>query len=882
MIFIRVFHIPKPMIKTTILLLLLSISTKVFTQGIAGTIKSDDGESIPSATIYVKETMTGTTANEQGVFQISLPQGIHHIVFQSLGFQNKEIVVEITTQTLHQEIILKRQPVSIKEVRVYSGKEDAAYAIMRKAIAHAPANLRVVETFQSEVYIKGTLHMKKIPRLIANKMEVNGTKIKSGDLFTLESLNEITFRAPDQYEHKVISTRSTFPQTDNSDGYIGYINSSFYQPNIGTTISPLSPSAFSHYRFVYEGYFLQQGTEINQIRVTPKRKSQQLFEGHLYVVDKSWQLQSVDLTNEAFFGKIRIRQTFAPVKQQAWLPVNHNFKIEAAIMGVKADASYVGAVKYKSVELNPTVKTTQALQATPSTQSTGRQKTAKELKSEETQKKLEDLLSKPELTNRDMAKAVRLMEKQERLTDTLHQSLEIKDNYRFVKRTDSIKRSNEEWELLRPVPLTPDEVSSFQKKDSLKLKTMPTASDTAKAKQKRHHLSDLIMGGRRYHALDSTLSIHYHGLVNPAHISFHPVTGFDYQQKINATLKLDTIRAINFSGTAGYAFSQEQVNWSLQAGYLSGKTKRYSFWVSASHFNTDIKGTQGVNPQLNGLYNLLLKENYKILMRTHQFSVTQNMEIVHGLNMTVSAQHNYYIEQSNRTNYSFFRSERHYEPNIPINGSLNSNHLSNASQTFITTSLRYTPHLKYRLYKGRRIPMGSNYPTFTLRYQQGIPSIWDSKSEYTHLQLQATQKREWAVFHNFQWTAELGKFFNAADLHFSRWQHFKGSDLPAGTDDWEASFSTLKPYLLSTNQWHLRISGGYASPCLALKHLPFFSNRLWLENIYLHHITLPKDQHYTEVGYGISQIFLFARVGVFAGFNNDKFNEVVFRAGFNF
>ncbi|MGV8828118.1 MAG: DUF5686 family protein [Breznakibacter sp.] len=869
--------------KAIILLLLALHSLNALSQGLSGSVKGDDGETIPAATIFIKETTTGTTTNEEGTYHINLEKGTYHIVFQSLGYQNQEITVEISNQTIRQDIILKRQPISIKEVRVYSGKEDPAYAIMRKAIAHAPANLRAVEAFQSEVYIKGTLHMKKIPRLIANKMEVNGAKIKSGDLFTLESLNEISFRAPDQYEHKIISTRSTFPKTgSNDDGYIGYINSSFYQPNIGTTISPLSPSAFTHYRFVYEGYFLQQGSEINQIRVTPKRKSQQLFEGHIYIEDKTWQLQSVDLTNEAFFGKIRIRQTFAPVKEQTWLPVNHNFKIEAAIMGVKADASYIGSVKYKSVVLDKTRMAALQAEEKPVATTSPREKTVKEQKSEETRKNLEEILAKPELNNRDMAKAVRLMEKQERLNDTLPQSLEIKDNYRFVKQTDSIKRTNEDWDLLRPVPLTPEEVGSFQKKDSLKLKAMTSPTDTVKTKQKNHHLTDLIMGGRRYHAFDSTLSIHYHGLVNPAHLSFHPVTGFDYQQKVNASLKLDTIRSINFTGTAGYAFAQEKMNWNIQTGYLTGKAKRYSLWISAGHFNTDLKGMQGVNPQLNSLYNLLLKDNYKVLMRTHQFAITQNMELAHGLNMTVSAQYNYFIEQDNRTDYSFFRQERQYKPNKPINPNATESHLSNSSQAFINTSLRYTPFLKYRQYKGRRIPMGSDYPTFTLRYQQGIPSLWESRSGFTHLQLQATQKREWAVFHNLQWTAEFGKFFNASDLHFSRWQHFSGSDLPIGTDDWETAFSTTTPYMLSTNQWYLRMSGGYASPCLALKFLPFFSNRLWLENIYLHHITLPQNQHYTEVGYGISQIFLFARLGVFAGFNNGTFNEVVFRAGFNF
>ena len=223
-----------------------------------------------------------------------------------------------------------------------------------------------------------------------------------------------------------------------------------------------------------------------------------------------------------------------------------------------------------------------------------------------------------------------------------------------------------------------------------------------------------------------------------------------------------------------------------------------------------------------------------------------------------------------------------YKPNIPINQRLKPIHLSTSSQTNIDASVQYTPFLKYRRHQGVRIPMGSDYPTFTLQYRQGISSLWGSRTDYSHIQFKAEQKREWAVFYRLQWLVEAGKLFNATNLHFMQWHHFGSSNLPIGNDAWETNFTTSKPYILSTNQWYIRLSGGYASPSLFLKYLPFFSNRLWLENLYLHHVTLPRQNHYSEIGYGISGIFLFARVALFAGFDNGKINEVTFRAGFNF
>ncbi len=95
--------------------------------------------------------------------------------------------------------------------------------------------------------------------------------MKEGDVYLMESYNEIEFNAPDKYVQKVISFNSTFPEEGNEISPMQYISASFYQPVIGDmAISPLAPNAFSHYNFKYLGASPQGNYVINKIQVIPK------------------------------------------------------------------------------------------------------------------------------------------------------------------------------------------------------------------------------------------------------------------------------------------------------------------------------------------------------------------------------------------------------------------------------------------------------------------------------------------------------------------------------------------------------------------------------------------------------------------------------------
>ncbi|HSL86977.1 MAG TPA: DUF5686 family protein, partial [Bacteroidales bacterium] len=349
----------KPPLILFLLLTLLPLSSGA--QVIKGKITDRSGEPVPYATVYIQELRLGTTANIQGDYELKLPSGKYLLICQSLGYEPVFADIILDESPVTRDFILPEQFYEIPEVRITASGENPAYSIMRKTIGMAPYYLNHVSSYKADVYVKGNLLINRIPRIMerAIKMEarssssgttVSSNRIKEGDSYFMESFNEIEYTAPDKYVQKVISVNSTFPDEGNEISPMDYIQASLYQPIIAdVAISPLSPEAFSHYNYSYLGASPQGNYIINKIEVKPKRKSQQLFEGTIYIIEDLWCLHSVDLTNENIVGKIRMQQLYIPVEQEIWMPVSFKFDINIGILGFRADVSYGSSVKYREV-----------------------------------------------------------------------------------------------------------------------------------------------------------------------------------------------------------------------------------------------------------------------------------------------------------------------------------------------------------------------------------------------------------------------------------------------------------------------------------------------------------------------------------------------------
>jgi hypothetical protein len=208
-----------------------------------------------------------------------------------LDFETAIRDVEISDSFVVLDIVLKTQITVLETVTVKSGAEDPAYTIMRKAIAKAKYHTQQIDKYSARVYIKGAGTLKDYPWLAKKQIEKAG--VKKGQVFVTESISEIKYTRPAKFEEKVISIRSD--GKDNNTNPNQFIFGSFYEPEIAETISPLSPKAFSYYKFEYQGTFKDRNYEISRIKITPRSKGDNVVEGMLYLVENWWSIHSMDI-----------------------------------------------------------------------------------------------------------------------------------------------------------------------------------------------------------------------------------------------------------------------------------------------------------------------------------------------------------------------------------------------------------------------------------------------------------------------------------------------------------------------------------------------------------------------------------------------------------
>lgn len=875
-----------------LLIIILLSSSSVQGQVLKGRISNLSGQPIPYSTVYIGELRQGTTSNTKGDYEIRLHAGKYTVTYQSLGYEPVLVNIEMTDKTIIENITLPVQYYQIPEVRISASGEDPAYSIMRKAIGLAPYYLNNISYYKANVYLKGNLIVNKIPRLLKKSMKMQAKsrsasappQIREGDAFMMETYNEIEFTAPDRYLQRVISFNSTFPDQGNQISPMQYVSASFYQPVIGNIIiSPLSPNAFSHYTFRYLGATSQGNLTINKIEVIPKRKSQQLLEGTIYIIDDLWCLQSLDLTNESLVGKARIQQLYIPVQDGTWMPVSDKFEINIAIMGFKADVGYDVSVKYDDVRPNLALQKPKLI----SPGNTGNEIASvlhPDTTSAKPNKQIEKILSRDELTNRDMVKLSKLMQKESRksLPDSIRNNLEIKEKTTQIIEKDAKRKDSAYWADIRPIPLSDIELKSIRISDSTRavssLRKSPadtTASPARNGKSKFPSILKNVAFGHTWS--DSTgISFTNGGLITPKNLSFNTVDGFTYGFDFRFSKTWKEKGSFSLFPDVRWAFSRQQLMWRLNAAYRFDGVKRREIFLRTGMTSRDIGNRGGINPIINSVSSLFFEKNYLKLYESDYLTLGYRSEIVNGLTMELTAGYEARKVLENTTDFRIINSSAEYTDNVPDNPYLSQDAnpvfaLRDQDHGELRAKITYVPRQKYRLDKGKKIPMGSEWPTFSLSWEHGINdfnSAGYQTSHYDMIRAEIFKNHDLGAFSDLRWRIRMGAFLDNRNITFYDFFHFNPQPVPILINDYEDAFMLPSYYSMSTPEAFGEVHLKYTTPYLLLKYLPGLTKTLIRENLLLSYLGSRFSPNYTEVGYSLSEVFLLAEIGVYVGFDD--------------
>lgn len=164
--------------------LLLFFYFPAFSIQLKGNVIDENKMPLSFASILVNKTTIGTTANNSGEYILDLDPGTYTITCKTIGYQSLSKTVTITTSSQTLDFQLTPQKLSLQEVTISIKNEDPAYPIMRKVIAKRKYHADLVQTLESDIYLKGALRTRSFPDKILgidmNSEDMKESKAEAG------------------------------------------------------------------------------------------------------------------------------------------------------------------------------------------------------------------------------------------------------------------------------------------------------------------------------------------------------------------------------------------------------------------------------------------------------------------------------------------------------------------------------------------------------------------------------------------------------------------------------------------------------------------------------------------------------------------------------
>lgn len=861
------------MVRASFFIPLLFLGFSTFAGGIKGTIFDQNGQPLPFATVYVKEVESGTTSNSDGIYQIQLKPGAYTITYQYIGYEALTKQITVGSDFITVDITLKEQVMVLSDVQIYAGKEDPAYTIMRKAIAKAKFHIQQIDRYTARVYIKGTGRLKDAPFFLRKTLEKEG--VTSDRVFISESVSEVEYIRPNTYKEKVISVYTTGESNDNASPN-GYVYGSFYEPELAKSISPLSPKAFSYYRFEYDGTFREEGYEVSKIKVIPRSRGDNVFEGVINIVEDYWSIYSLDLTTYKLGIRFDIRQIYKPVEDKAWLPVTHEFDVSGTVLGFEFEGEYLATVSDYDIELNPDLDV--ELEVID-------EKVEKELAKEITQsvkkdknkETLEQLTSGEEVTRKQLSKLIRAYEKAEK--EELDEP-EVVVNRSFKVDSLAYKRDSAYWAQIRPVPLSNLEEKGYSITDSLaQVEKKEAEGDTLNVKKDRSDFQFYhILTGGRY-----KVGKRGHFEIDVPVGQYNTVEGYniDYSLSYDRNFDNENKSWIKFRPTFRYAFAREKLSGFMNVQYGFGKVgRRHDLRLRAGRYISQFNTEDPIHPTINSLMSLMLEQNYMKIYEKDFAQISYSKKISDRVNLQVDFLGEDRTELFNNTTYRFWDVEGdNFTDNQPNNFVVPSTSFPDHRAVIAKVGMSYRPWLKYRIYNDKKYPITENTPLFNFYYKKGISGFAGSDVDYDLLELGLTYDFKIGVRGLVDLKMIAGKFLNNDQLYFMDFKHFLGNQTPLITTDPVGTFRLLDYYEFSTPDEYFTANLQYQFRKFLVTRIPIARLTGVREGFFVNYLTTSNLKPYTEVGYGINYIFRILRLEAVANFYEGQYQDWGIRLG---
>jgi len=834
--------------KQLLLLLITAIvSSSVFAGRISGIVTDDKGDPLPYASVFVKGTTLGTTANNRGKFFLDLETGNYTITCQHVGYtrQEKPVTVINGAQELNFQLLL--QQTTMKEVIVRAGAEDPAYEIIRNAIKKKKDYVEPLDSFTCEAYIKTLIRARKVPKKILGKkieesdrQDMGVDSAGRGIIYLSESLTKIASKKPGKLKLEVLSGRES---GGNGFGFNFPTFTNFYNNNVNVFamqqlsprgfISPIADGALSYYRYKYLGSFFEDGKEINQIKVIPRRRYEPLFSGTINITEGDWRIHSLDLmllkeSQLQILDTLIIRQIHVPIGNNIWQTKDQNIYFTFNIFGFDAIGNFINV--YNKYDANPQF------------------------------------------------------------------SKKFFNNVVMAYDTAANKKTRQYWDSVRPVQLEAEEALNYRIKDSAFLAQRDSARskhtiDSMRRKQGRVTPMKILWNGytRSNFNPDHPFSYSWQPLLK--NLYYNTVEGVAVNAEAVFRKSLPALRQqIVFTPHIRYGFSNTHLNawgtlvfskrvFNRDADGLGGTSSRSTWTFSGGKRISQFNKENPITPLFNTVYTLLFKRNYMKLYENYYGNIAWNKRFDNDLRITADVLYEDRLPLENTSDYSLIKNEdRAFTPNYPFEKITAQFERHQALIGGLV--LQFKPGQKYVQFPRGKMAVGSKYPTFSLSYYKGIPTLLGSDVNFDKWKFAVWDEMNFKLLGLLKYNFSLGGFLNTQKVFIQDYQHFNGNQVFYASQ-YLNSFQ-LAPYYANSTTAAFYMVGNIEHHFngLLTNKIPLFRKLNWHLVAGSNAFYVNTSNNYVEAFAGLENIFKLFRVDVVASYLNGNTGQVGVRIGF--
>lgn len=769
---------------------------------VRGKVTDEKGNPLPFVNIFEENTYNGTTTNEQGRFEINIKTpGNHTLLFQYLGYKTAKQVVTLDKTPVEIEVILVEENIILNEV-VINPKDNPANEIIRNAIKNKKDNSAKTDRYTADFYSRGIFRVKNLPKtILGQKLDFFDEIIdstRSGILYLSETVSRITFQKPDKMKEEIIASKVSGRDNGFSFNNASSANFDFYDNYLefdANVVSPIADNAFNYYRYQFEGsFFTENRQQINKIKIIPRRETEPVMSGYIYIVEDTYAIYAVDVNftgtqiQNPALNTLALKQNFSYNNTtKVWAKNTQTLDFDAGMLGINMSG------RFTYVYTNFTFP-----------------------------------------------------EKFEKKTFTAEV---IKFEENANKKDDSF------WNTIRPVPLTGEETTDYLKKDALQeKKKSKTYLDSIDAKRNKFSLTD-ILKGYSYSNSFKKWSINYNGpLLNT---SFNTVQGWNTNIGLSYFKRNeDKNTYYQFGSSLAYGFSDERFRPTAYfSSKLSNKSKTYLSVYGGNSVN-QFNREEPISKLINSVSSLFFKNNFMKLYEKNFIASNFSREIFNGLDMSLGLEYSERKPLFNTTDYAVIKSEDQYSSNHPLlpldeTAAIIDRH--NLVKMNIGARIKFgqqyitRPDGKYNLGNDK-------YPSISINYEKGMAGNEDNYNYdkiSARLQYSLTLKNKGEIDIN----TKAGKFFNADGISFVDFQHFNGNQTHVvfGTS-YTNQFNLLPYYSGSTNDSYWETHMEYSDKGFIMNKIPLLNKLQSKLVLGFKNLSIPNRNPYQEFSAGLSNL----------------------------